>query len=130
MYAIRSYYAAFPVLARIVQEKGWTKTHLGALSIATAAINDVTAWCILAAVLAVTKTGSMESSMYNILFSILYVLGMFYVVKPFLRKIGEIYQNREVVNKSVFAFLLLILIVSAYTTQLIGIHALFGAFLA
>lgn len=121
---------AFPVLARIVQEKGWTKTHLGALSIATAAINDVTAWCILAAVLAVTKTGSMESSMYNILFSILYVLGMFYVVKPFLRKIGEIYQNREVVNKSVFAFLLLILIVSAYTTQLIGIHALFGAFLA
>jgi len=55
---------------------------------------------------------------------------MFVVVKPFLKRIGEIYKNSEVVTKSVFAFLLLILILSAYITQLIGIHALFGAFLA
>lgn len=121
---------AFPVLARIVQEKGLTKSHLGTISIASAAFNDVTAWCILAAVIAITKTGSFESSLYNIGLSVGYVLVMFIVVKPFLKRVGEIYKSSEVVNKSVFAFLLLILIVSAYTTQVIGIHALFGAFLA
>lgn len=121
---------AFPVLARIVQEKGLSKSHLGTISIASAAFNDVTAWCILAAVIAISKTGSFESSLYNILFSILYVTLMFLVIKPFLKKISSIYKNSEVVNKSVFAFFLLVLIASAYTTQLIGIHALFGAFLA
>lgn len=121
---------AFPVLARIVQEKGLTKTHLGNVSIASAAFNDVTAWCVLAAVIAITKTGSIESSLYNIGFSVLYVLVMLLVVKPFLKRVGEIYKSSEVVNKSVFAFLLLILILSSYITQVIGIHALFGAFLA
>ncbi len=121
---------AFPVLARIVQEKGLTKSHLGTISIASAAFNDVTAWCILAAVIAISKTGSIASSLYNIGFSIVYVVLMFVVVKPFLKRIGEIYKNSEVVSKSIFAYLLLILILSAYITQLIGIHALFGAFLA
>ena len=55
---------------------------------------------------------------------------MMFVVKPLLKRIGEIYKNSEVVNKSVFAFFLLVLITSSYITQLIGIHALFGAFLA
>ncbi len=121
---------AFPVLARIVQEKGLTKTHLGTISIASAAFNDVTAWCVLAAVIAITKTGDISSSLFNIGLSVVYVLLMLYVVKPFLKKIGEIYKNSEVVNKSVFAFFLLVLMLSAYTTQVIGIHALFGAFLA
>lgn len=121
---------AFPVLARIVQEKGLTKTHLGTIAIASAANDDVTAWCILAAVIAIAKTGSFVSSIFTIVLAIAYVIAMLLVVKPFLSKIGNIYKNREVVNKSVFAFLLLILILSAYITQLIGIHALFGAFLA
>lgn len=121
---------AFPVLARIVQEKGLSKSHLGTISIASAAFNDVTAWCILAGVIAVSKTGSFQSSLYNILFSIVYVVIMFVFVKPFLKRISDIYKNSEVVNKSVFAFFLLVLIGSAYITQLIGIHALFGAFLA
>lgn len=121
---------AFPVLARIVQEKGLSKSHLGTISIASAAFNDVSAWCVLAAVIAVSKTGSFESSLYNILFSVVYVLVMFLLVKPFLKRISDIYKNSEVVNKSVFAFFLLVLILSAYMTQLIGIHALFGAFVA
>jgi Kef-type K+ transport system membrane component KefB len=121
---------AFPVLARIVQEKGLTNTHLGAISIASAAIDDVTAWCILAAVIAIAKTGGFISSLYTILYSILYVLVMLFIVKPFLKRIGKIYDNSEVLNKSVIAFLLLIMIMSAFTTQIIGIHALFGSFLA
>jgi len=121
---------AFPVLARIVQEKGLSKTHLGTMAITSAAINDVTAWCILAAVIAIAKTGSFVSSLYTIGMAIIYVLVMLLVLRPFLKRVGKIYYNSEVMNKSIFAFLLLILILSAYTTQIIGIHALFGAFLA
>lgn len=121
---------AFPVLARIVQEKGLTKTHLGTIVIASAAIDDVTAWCLLAAAIAIAKTGSFVSSIYTIGLSIIYVLVMFFIVRPFLKRVGEIYSNSEVLNKSIVAFLLLILVLSSYTTQIIGIHALFGAFLA
>jgi len=121
---------AFPVLARIVQEKGLSKTHLGTIAIASAANDDVTAWCILAAVIAITKTGSFVSSLYTIGFAVLYVVFMLFLVRPFLKRIGNIYSNNEVLNKSMVAFLLLILILSAFITQVIGIHALFGAFLA
>ena len=121
---------AFPVLARIVQEKGLSKTHLGTIAIASAANDDVTAWCILAAVIAITKTGSFISSLYTILFAVIYVAVMLLVIRPFLKRVGEIYSNSEVLNKSIVAFFLLILILSAFTTQVIGIHALFGAFLA
>jgi len=121
---------AFPVLARIIQEKGHSKTHLGTLALASAAIDDVTAWCMLAAIIAIAKTGSISGSLYTIMLSIFYVGTMIWVVKPFMKRIGEIYRNSEVVNKSIVAFLFLIMILSALTTQVIGIHALFGAFLA
>ncbi|MCL1943748.1 MAG: cation:proton antiporter [Candidatus Azobacteroides sp.] len=121
---------AFPVLARIVQEKNLTKTHLGILSIASAANNDATAWCLLAVIIALAKTGTAISALYTIGFSIGYVLFMFGVVKPFLTKVGNAYQNKEVINKGIVAFIFLILILSSFTTQMIGIHALFGAFLA
>ncbi len=121
---------AFPVLARIVQEKGLTKTHLGTITIASAANNDVTAWILLVAVIAIAQTGSFFSSIYTLAFSAAYIVFMLVAVRPFLKKIGNIYQNEELMNKSIFAFFILVLIISAYTTQLLGIHALFGAFLA
>ncbi|MCE5174293.1 MAG: cation:proton antiporter [Bacteroidales bacterium] len=121
---------AFPVLARIIQEKGQTKTHLGTLALASAAINDVTAWCMLAAIIAISKTGSLSGSLYTIGLAIIYVGVMIFAVRPFMKRIGEIYKNSEVVNKSIVAFIFLVLISSALATQLIGIHALFGAFLA
>ena len=98
---------AFPVLARIVQEKGMTKTHIGQISIISAAFNDVTAWCMLAAVIAIAKTGSFISSLYTIGLSIVYILFMLYAVRPFMKKIGNIYSNSEVLNKSVVAFMFL-----------------------
>lgn len=121
---------AFPVLARIVQEKGLTKSHLGTISIGSAAINDVTAWLLLVAVIAIAQTGSFSSSIYTLLLTALYIVLMLFVVRPFIKRIGDVYQNEELMNKSIFAFFILILIASAYTTQLLGIHALFGAFMA
>lgn len=121
---------AFPVLARIVQERGIHKTRLGAIVITCAAADDITAWCILAAVIAIVKAGTLVSSMYVILLASLYVLSMLFIVKPFLKKVGDLYATRDNLSKPVVAIFLLTLIISAYLSEVIGIHALFGAFLA
>lgn len=55
---------------------------------------------------------------------------MFFIIKPFLKKIGNLYANKEVINKSFVGFIFLILIASSMITEIIGIHALFGAFMA
>jgi Kef-type K+ transport system membrane component KefB len=120
---------AFPVLARIVQERGIHKTKLGAIVITCAAADDITAWCILAAVIAIVKAGTFVSSLYIIGMAMAYVLTMLYVVKPFLKKIGELYATKDSLNKPVVAIFFLTLIISSYTTEIIGIHALFGAFM-
>ncbi len=121
---------AFPVLARIIQERNLGKTPMGMLAIASAASNDITAWCMLAAIIAIAKAGSVASAGFTLLFSALYVLVMFYVVKPFMKRIGEIYNNQEVVSMALVSFIFLVLIGSSYISEALGIHALFGAFLA
>lgn len=121
---------AFPVLARIIQERNMTKTPLGTLAIASAANDDVTAWCLLAVVIAIAKAGTFASALYAIGLTALYIIIMFMVVRPFLKKVGEVYANQEVINKTFVALILLILIISSTLTEIIGIHALFGAFMA
>lgn len=121
---------AFPVLARIVQERGIHKTRLGTIVITCAAADDITAWCILATVIAIVKAGSFVSSLYVIGLSIGYVLLMLKVVRPFLKRVGDLKYSRESLSKPVVAIFLLTLIISAYATEIIGIHALFGAFMA
>lgn len=120
---------AFPVLARIVQERGIHKTKLGAIVITCAAADDITAWCLLAAVIAIVKAGTFVSSLYIIGLAVGYVFVMLYVVKPFLKKIGELYGTKSSLNKPVVAIFFLTLIISSYITEVIGIHALFGAFM-
>jgi Kef-type K+ transport system membrane component KefB len=121
---------AFPVLARIVQERGMHKTKLGAIVITCAAADDITAWCLLAAVIAIVKAGSFVSSLYTILLAVGYVLVMIKLVCPFLARVADLYPSRENMSKQVVAIFFLMLILSAYTTEIIGIHALFGAFMA
>lgn len=121
---------AFPVLARIVQERGLHRTRIGALVITCAAADDVTAWCLLAAVIAIVKAGSFGSSLYIMGLAVIYVALMLKVVKPFLKRIGDLYSHKETVTKPVVAIFFLTLLISSYVTELIGIHALFGAFMA
>lgn len=121
---------AFPVLARIIQERNMTKTPIGTLSIASAANDDITAWCLLAIVIAIAKAGSFVSAFYTIGLTVAYITLMFIVVRPFLKKIGAAYTNQEVISKTFVAFIFLILIISSALTEIIGIHALFGAFMA
>lgn len=121
---------AFPVLARIIQERGMHKTKLGALVITCAAIDDITAWCMLAAIIAIVKAGSFMSSLYTIIIAIAYVLLMIKVVRPFLKKIVESAKSETSLNKTLVVIVFLVLLISSFITETIGIHALFGAFLA
>jgi Kef-type K+ transport system membrane component KefB len=120
---------AFPVLARIVQERGIQKTKLGTIVITCAAADDITAWCILAAVIAIVKAGSFGSSLFIILMAVAYVFVMLKVVRPFLKRIGDLHTSRENLSQPIVAIFFLTLILSSYVTELIGIHALFGAFM-
>jgi Kef-type K+ transport system membrane component KefB len=120
---------AFPVLARIVQERGIHKTKLGAIVITCAAADDITAWCLLAVVIAIVKAGTFVSSLYIIGLALVYVLAMLFIVKPFLKRIGELYGSKDAIVKPVVAIFFLTLILSSYATEVIGIHALFGAFM-
>ena len=121
---------AFPVLARIIQERGMTRSHLGTISLASAANGDITAWCMLAAVVAYAQAGTMNSAIYSVLFSLIYICVMLFLVRPFLRIIGDLYHNKEVVDKSLIALMFFILLLSSYITEILGLHALFGAFVA
>jgi Kef-type K+ transport system membrane component KefB len=121
---------AFPVLARIVQERGLSKSKLGSIAITCAAADDITAWCILAAIIAIVKAGSVTTAIYPILMAIGYILIMLKFIQPFLKKIAEIYIGKEGLSKPIVAVYFLTLLFSSYVTEVIGIHALFGAFMA
>jgi Kef-type K+ transport system membrane component KefB len=121
---------AFPVLARVIQERDLTKTKLGIIAITCAATDDITAWCILATVIAIVKAGTAASAIYTIALAVGYVLFMILVMQPILKKVGNVYSEKETINKTIVAIAFLVLLVSAYLAEIIGIHALFGAFLA
>ncbi len=121
---------AFPVLARITQERGIHKSRIGTIVITCAAADDITAWTLLAVIIAIVKAGSFVSSIYTILLAVGYVIIMIKVVRPFLRRVGSLHENRENLSKPIVAIFFLTLILSAYASEVIGIHALFGAFMA
>ncbi len=87
--------AAFPVMARIIQERGIHKTPLGPKIITFAAVDDITAWSLLAVVIAVVKAGSFVSALFTISLSMIYVFSMLKIVRPFLQRVGDIYSSRE-----------------------------------
>jgi len=121
---------AFPVLARIIKERKMNASRIGNLAITCAAIGDITAWCILAAVISIAKAGSAVSALFTIALAFLYVLLMFKIVKPFLQKINDKYFDKENLSVNMLGLIIGVLLISSFITELIGIHALFGAFLA
>jgi Kef-type K+ transport system membrane component KefB len=122
---------AFPVLARILEERGLTKSPLGITALICAAMNDLTAWCILALMVAVAKAKSMTSAGFSIGLVLLFVMVMLFWIKPFLPRL----LNRTAgvdgkPGKGVMTCVIAFVFASALATDVMGIHALFGAFLA
>lgn len=120
---------AFPVLARILQERKLTKSTLGGIALTTAAIDDITAWCILAVIIGLVKASNPTGAVLTILLTVLFVIIMFRIVSPLLNRLQK--KNIEgKYSRTVIILALFVLFSSAYCTQLIGIHGLVGAFLA
>src|SRR5688500_19203988 len=120
---------AFPVLARILTERNLTRTKVGAVAITCAAVDDVTAWCMLAFVVGVARAKGVEAAVATAMLSAAYVLVMFFVIRPFVGRLRLLYERQGHISQGVFAMVLLLTLASAWTTERIGIHALFGAFL-
>jgi Kef-type K+ transport system membrane component KefB len=118
---------AFPVLARILKERGLTGSRLGVISIACAAVDDVTAWCILAMMtLLIAPEMSGGLLWWNMGALMAYVAIMLLGVRPLL---GKWMRPWNALNEHRFAVLMIFLFVSCLSTRLLGVHALFGAFL-
>ncbi|WP_428938755.1 cation:proton antiporter [Fontivita pretiosa] len=120
---------AFPVLARILTERNLHKTNIGAISITCAAVDDVTAWCMLAFVVGIARADGLMPGLRTAGMSLAYVAFMFFVVRPFLRRLQSVYERQGRLSQNLVAVIFLLTLMSAYTTEAIGIHALFGAFL-
>ncbi len=121
---------AFPVLARILTDRKLLRTPLGMLAITCAAVDDVSAWCMLAAVVLLVHATEAAASLWLILGgSALYVVAMLFAVRPALRRLDGFYQREGTVGRGLLALILLLVLASAWVTESLGIHALFGAFL-
>jgi Kef-type K+ transport system membrane component KefB len=120
---------AFPVLARIITENNLQGTKLGTLALTCAAVDDVTAWCLLALAIAVTRTNSMIGAIPTVIESAIYIGLMFTVGRWLLEKLVVHYKRTGRLTQLILAGIYIAVVVSALITEFIGIHLIFGAFL-
>jgi Kef-type K+ transport system membrane component KefB len=121
---------AFPVLARILSERKLLRTPVGSLTIACAAINDVTGWAILAGVVLLVRAGEGSAPVWlMVVGASLYVVGMIWGIRPLLNHLETRYQQRGTLSQDIMAIIFLLVLASSLITEWLGIHALFGAFL-
>lgn len=120
---------AFPVLARILTDRGLQGSDLGLVALSCAAVGDVTAWCLLAFVTAVASA-ALSSAWITFALSALYVAVMLGVVRPLVGRAVRAQELRGSVSQGAIALAIAGMLVSALATEAAGIHAIFGAFLA
>ena len=121
---------AFPVLARILEDRGLSKTTLGGVALTCAAFDDVTAWCLLALVIAIARADAMLPAIITIGFVIAFISLMIFLIRPLLARLAKLTSDDERQRRGLAAIILVFVFASALVTEIIGIHALFGAFLA
>jgi Kef-type K+ transport system membrane component KefB len=119
---------AFPVLARILAERGMQRTRLGSLALAVAAADDVTAWFLLAFVVGFVRA-KLDSAVWTLALTVLYIVAMFVLVGPLVRRLLASRPTADDGSRTFIAIALVGLLLSALASEMIGIHAVFGAFL-
>jgi len=118
---------AFPVLARILSDRRMHRTELGGITLASAAVDDIIAWSLLAVV--VVLAGSGDAHQWHIVLAVPYLLIMFLVVRPLLRRLVAAYNRAGRLTPDLFAIVLVGVLASAWITEWLGVHYIFGAFL-
>ncbi len=121
---------AFPVLARILSERRLTGSPMGALALTCAAVGDVTAWCLLAVVVAFARSGSPMGGVATVAGAAVFAAVMLFAVRPLMARLLADVRRGEHPDKTWMAWVLVYLLLSALAAQAVGIHALFGAFIA
>jgi len=119
---------AFPVLARVLTDRGIHKSRLGVIAISCAAVDDVTAWCLLAFVVSIAQS-KMDTAMFTIGLTIGYIAFMFILARPVIHNLVRKQELQQRLSRNASAVVFVGLLLSALTTEFIGIHAIFGAFL-
>ena len=120
---------AFPVLARILIDRKLTGTRIGAVTLACAAVDDVTAWTILALVVGIVRTEALERPLWiTIAGTAVFAAVLLVWVRPALTRLGARYERKGRVSQNMVGVALILTLVAAWTTEWLGIHALFGAF--
>jgi Kef-type K+ transport system membrane component KefB len=119
---------AFPVLARILTDTGMHRSQLGVVALTCAAVDDVTAWCLLALVVGVAQA-EVAGALQTCLLSLAYIVFMLAVIRPLVAKRVALREHHDEVSQTGLALVIVALLASTLTTELIGIHAVFGAFL-
>jgi Kef-type K+ transport system membrane component KefB len=119
---------AFPVLARILTDRKVNKTRLGTIALTCAAVDDVTAWCLLAFVVSISQA-QIGGAVLTLLLTVGYVALMLLLVRPLIARAVPWLEAFDRLTEGGMALIFVALLVSALTTEFIGIHAIFGAFL-
>lgn len=117
---------AFPVLARILTDRGIHTTKMGTLTLACAAIDDVTAWCLLAFVVSVTAHAG--SATRTLSMALVYIAFMLLLLRPLVTRVTTWMDSKGRMTQGILATVLLSILLSSLTTESIGIHSIFGAF--
>ncbi|MBX3015187.1 MAG: cation:proton antiporter [Caldilineaceae bacterium] len=121
---------AFPVLARILAERRMLRSKVGMMTIACAAIDDVTGWSILAAIVLLVQATTGANPLWLMLVgTAFYLMLMFFGLRPLLQRLEAIFQQRGI-SQDMMTLIFLLILLSGSVTEWLGIHALFGAFLA
>ena len=118
---------AFPMLARIIHFKGLTGTTMGTVAIGAGAIDDATAWILLAVVLA-SFDDNIGGALYNIGGAVGYVALTLIVIRPLLAKFSSLLINDEKLTDAGLVIGIALMSLGAWFTDMIGLHAVFGAF--
>jgi len=119
---------AFPVLARILTDRGMHRTPIGVLALACAAVDDIIAWTMLAFVVAVVQGNGPLDVLRIVVLTAVFAAIMFGVLRPLLRRLNDWYRRVGRLTPDILSVVLIGVLVSAYITEIIGIHAIFGAF--
>src|SRR6202035_1259634 len=119
---------AFPVLARILTDRGLQRTPLGSIALTCAAVDDVTAWCLLAFVVSVVEA-RIGGAAHTVLLTLAYIVFVFVVVRPLIVRLARAVDAKGRLTQTATSIVLVAFLLSALATELIGIHAIFGAFL-
>jgi Kef-type K+ transport system membrane component KefB len=116
---------AFPVLARLLEERGMLDTKIGALALLCAAIDDVVGWCLLALLIAIIHATGVASVAMTIVYLALFIAVMLVVVRPLLLLADQYIKSKP----ALMTLSMILLLLSASATNAMGVHPVFGAFM-